>query len=83
MTIPKLYGYGKIAQKLTEKLASCLGMFSVQKVCTIEQLTVILTYKSRIFCLVLEFHLLLFYRSVFLILCLRANIKIVWFSFGR
>lgn len=37
MTIPKSYECGGLAKKSTEKLASCLGMFSVQKVCSNKQ----------------------------------------------
>lgn len=61
MTIPKSYGYG--AKKLTEKSASCLGMFTVQKVCNSKQRAIIPIKKGVDSYLVLEFCTLLFYRA--------------------
>lgn len=70
-------------KKLTEKLASCSGMFSVWKVCNNEQRAIIPMYKKHGFYLVLEFCALLFYREAFLMFCFGSNIKLVCFSLGR
>lgn len=64
MTIPKPRGHGRLAEKLTEKVAGCSGMFNVQEVCHIEQLPIVLTYKKQRLCLVLEFRVVILQISV-------------------
>ena len=60
---------------------SCLGRFSVQKICNIEQPTVVPICKTLRFYLLSEF-CALFYKAAFLTLfCLRAYVKLICLLF--
>lgn len=72
-------GMWGLAKKLTEKLASCEGMLSVQKVCSNKQCAITQYIKSVDFYLVLEFGTLLFYRAA-IEFCLGVNISLLFFG---